>query len=449
MTRANRFGSLLSVLPVAGLVAAALPAVPVLPAGPAVHRGLASGPAATAAEARYPTRASSISAAGDVVTFAENVGTGWGSTPLYVVFARDLVHAATQRISRGIQQDAARRAPGNGVAPDSVVSADGRYVAFSQWVDVPRFQVLLYDLSTHASRQVSLGHAGAGPDGPSFNPAISADGSYVAFESAATNLVSGDTNDASDVFRSDGSTIRRVSVGGGGQADSGSHGPVISANGRYVAFTSDATNLVPGDTNDLPDVFVRDLRYGTTRRLSVATGGRQADGASFRLALSADGRYVAFESAATNLVPGDTNDRTDVFVRDLRYGTTNRVSLGSGRVQANGYYSAGPSLSADGRYVAFTSDATNLVPGDTNGRPDVFVRDLRYGLTYRVSLGADGSQADGYSTAASISADGRFVSFTSIASNLVPDDTNGVEDGFVRDRWTRTTVRTTLDTDPS
>jgi Tol biopolymer transport system component len=435
----------LSVLPLGGLLAAGLPAVPVLAADPTVHSGITGG-AAAANQARYPARTSSISGAGDVVTFAENVGSSANTSPQYVVFARDVVQGVTRRISRGVISGAA--AAGSGVHPYSVVSADGRFVAFAEWVDLPRFEVLLYDLAAQTSRRISRGRAGTQPDGHSFNPAISADGSLVAFESAATNLVAGDTNDSSDIFVSDGSTVRRVSVGpAGAQANGSSHLPAISGDGRYVAFLSDAANLVPGDGNDLPDVFVRDLRYGITHRLSVATDGRQADGASFDVALSADGRYVAFDSAATNLVAGDTNERTDVFVRDLRYGTTYRVSLGAGGGQGDGY-SAGPSLSADGRYLAFTSAATNLVPGDTNFRSDVFVRDLRYGLTYRVSLAADGSEANGYSTAAAISADGRYVGFTSAAGNLVASDTNGVEDGFVRDRWNRTTARTTVDADP-
>ena len=153
------------------------------------------------------------------------------------------------------------------------------------------------------------------------------------------------------------------------------HSPAISADGRFVAFVSFATNLVPGDTNDATDVFVRDRQTGTTRRVSLGPGGVQGNGGSAGPAISANGRFVAFFSAATNLVPGDTNGTADVFVRDRQTGTTRRVSLGPGGVQGDGD-SVGAAISADGRFVAFESDATNLVPGDTNGAPDVFVRSL-------------------------------------------------------------------------
>jgi Tol biopolymer transport system component len=451
MARVSWSRSALFVLPLAGLIAAGLPAAQVPISYPDVQGGrlVQSGqPRAVAGtEARYPARTSSMSAAGNIVTFAENVGGPAGVSPLYVVFARDIARGVTQRISRGLFPGATA-APGSGVHPNSAVSGDGRYVAFAQYTDVPRFDVLLYELASQTSRRISVGRDGAAPDNHTFNPAIDADGSAVAFESAATNLVAGDTNDSSDVFLAAGGTTRRVSVGKGGwQANGSSRMPAISGDGRYVAFVSDATDLVPGDTNDQADVFVRDLRYGITNRISVASTGAQANGSSFDVAISADGRYLAYDSAASNLVPGDTNSNTDVFVRDLRYGITNRISLGSTGAQGDGF-SAGPAVSADGRYIAFTSAATNLVAGDTNLRSDVFVRDIRFGRTYRVSLAADGSEANDFSTAASISANGQFVAFTSAASNLVADDTNQVDDGFVRDRWNRTTVRTTVDADP-
>jgi Tol biopolymer transport system component len=459
MARISWCRSVLSTLPIASLLAAGLPAEHVPIAVADVHKGqvrtgkvhngpVHSGrsPGLPGTEARFPARTSSMSAGGNIVAFSENIGASSGVSPLYVVFARDLTHGVTRRISRGVFAGVA--APGNGVHPYSTVSGDGRYVAFAQYTDVPRFDVLVYEMSSQTTRQISVGRNGAAPDGHSFNPAINGDGSAVAFESAATNLVAGDTNDDSDIFVGTGGTIRRASLTTNGQqANGNSHLPTISADGRYVIFVSDASNLVPGDTNDSTDVFVRDLQYGITNRVSLSSAGGQANGSSFDVAISADGRYVAFDSAASNLVAGDTNDRTDVFVRDLRYGITNRVSLSSSGAQGDGF-SSSPALSADGRYAAFTSAATNLVTGDTNLRTDVFVRDIRFGATYRVSLGAGDTQGDGYSTAASISADGQFVAFTSAAGNLVPLDANGVEDGFVRDRWNRTTVRATVDTDP-
>jgi hypothetical protein len=174
-------------------------------------------------------------------------------------------------------------------------------------------------------------------------------------------------------------TTERVSVGQGGvQANSLSGYAVLSADGRFVAFVSGASNLVPGDTNDEEDVFVHDRRTGRTERVSLGQRDVQGNRGSFDPALSADGRFVAFVSWASNLVPGDTNDEEDVFVRDRRTGKTERVSLGPNGIQGNGD-SGGiytPALSTDGRFVAFDSEASNLVPGDTNNWQDVFVRTL-------------------------------------------------------------------------
>jgi Tol biopolymer transport system component len=172
-----------------------------------------------------------------------------------------------------------------------------------------------------------------------------------------------------------GATTQRVSASSTGAQGLGySDDPALSADGRYVAFSSEASNLVPGDTNDTYDVFVRDQQTGTTSRVSVSGTGEQGSDYSYDPAISADGRYVTFASGAWNLVPGDTNDTTDVFVRDRRTGTTGRVSVSGTGEQGNGE-SFSPVLSADGRYVAFDSDASNLVPGDTNDTNDVFVRD--------------------------------------------------------------------------
>ncbi|HMJ31064.1 MAG TPA: hypothetical protein VK512_20330, partial [Xanthobacteraceae bacterium] len=188
-------------------------------------------------------------------------------------------------------------------------------------------------------------------------------------------------------------------------------GPSISADGRYVAFRSDASNLVPGDTNGTGDVFVRDLQTGAITRVSTNASGDQGNSASGDPSISADGRYVAFYSSASNLVPGDTNFLADVFVRDLQTGAITRVSTNASGVQGNGgehpsVSSWSPSISADGRYVAFDSYASNLVPGDTNGYADVFVRDLQTGAITRVSTNASGDQGNSFSSNPSISADG-------------------------------------------
>jgi Tol biopolymer transport system component len=287
------------------------------------------------------------------------------------------------------------------------------------------------------TERVSVGPRGAQANQNSSEPDVSADGRYVAFALDATNLVPGDTNGWRDVFVHDRGTGRttRVSIGpGGAQANAPSEGLDISADGRFVAFSSRATNLVPGDTNRETDVFVRDLRAGTTRRASVGRGGAQSDGFSSGPSLSADGRFVAFHSEATNLVSGDTNGQFDVFVRDLQAGSTRRVSLGPRGAQGN-RFSLNPAISGDGRVVAFQSDAGNLVPGDTNDAWDVFVRLLATGTTRRVSVGPGGAQvADGTDSGVpDISADGRFVAFTSRSPDLVAGDENGDTDVFLHE----------------
>jgi len=290
--------------------------------------------------------------------------------------------------------------------------------------------------------RVSVASDGTQANGGSFTPSISADGRYVAFASIAVNLVSGDTNGVQDIFvhdRQTGQTTRVSVASGGAQANGPSFDPSISADGRYVAFASLATNLVSGDTNDHRDIFVHDRQTGQTTRVSVASGGAQANGPSFDPSISADGRYVAFASNASNLVSGDTNNTGDIFVHDRQTGATTRVSIGPGGTQAN-RGSLAPSISADGRYVAFHSDATNLVSGVTNGTTHIFVHDRQTGATTRVSVASDGTEGNSGSIKPSISADGRYVAFQSIATNLVSGCTNGTQHIFVHDRQTGQTT---------
>jgi Tol biopolymer transport system component len=206
-----------------------------------------------------------------------------------------------------------------------------------------------------------------------------------------------------------------------------------------------SSNLVVGDLNAFPDVFVRDRQTGTTERASVDSAGVEGNDWSESGSISADGRFVAFHSLASNLVAGDTNAIWDVFVHDRQTGTTERVSVDSAGIEGNDA-SNEPSISGDGRFVAFTSFASNLVAGDTNGDPDVFVRDRLLGTTERVSLSSAGAEGGHPSTMPSISPDGRFVAFCSRSGNLVPGDTNGnsFEDVFVRDRLLGTTDRVSV-----
>lgn len=274
---------------------------------------------------------------------------------------------------------------------------------------------------------------------------ISADGRYVAFYSFASNLVPDDTNGKSDVFVHDRQTgtTERVSVNSAGQQgnnDSGRWSMAISADGRYVAFVSFASNLVSDDTNERQDIFVHDRQTGLTTRVSVSSYGAQANGGSIRPSISADGRYVAFDSDATNLVPSDINGTArDIFVHDRQTGATELVNLSSTGQQASDGGSAEAAISSDGRYVAFGSAASNLVPGDTYGTYDVFVRDRQTQETEMVSVNSAGQQGNDTSSRPRISAEGRYIAFPSKADNLVPGDTNSRRDAFVHDRQTGVT----------
>lgn len=279
----------------------------------------------------------------------------------------------------------------------------------------------------------------------------SADGRYFVFSSAADNLVPGDTNARADIFIRDSllGITRRISVASdGAQANDTSSDPVISADGRFIAYRSDASNLVPGGGSPQGDIFLRDVEAGTTTRVSVASNGGEANSWSFSPSISANGRYVAFQSQANNLVPGDTNARFDVFVRDMESGVTTRVSVGPGGVQGNdssGSTASGDtSISADGRYIVFTSQATNFVAGDTNGVADVFLRDVWAQTTTLVSATPSGTPGNAYSAHGWVSADGRYVAFDSAATNLVPGDTNAARDIFVRDIVSSTTSRASV-----
>ncbi|MDO8706573.1 MAG: hypothetical protein Q7J84_16675 [Sulfuricaulis sp.] len=332
----------------------------------------------------------------------------------------------------------------NNSSIDPAISADGRFVAFGSAAAnlVPGDtnglpDIFVHDRLTGETTRVSVDSAGNQANGSSDNPAISADGRLVAFRSSAKNLVPDDTNNTGDIFVHDRLTgqTTRVSVdSAGNQADRDSYNPEISADGRFVAFFSYATSLVPNDTNSTRDIFVHDRLTGQTTRVSVDSAGNQANGDSSIPAISADGRFVTFGSAAANLVPGDTNVSSyDLFVHDRLTGETTRVSVDSAGNQTEGY-SYDPSISADGRLVAFRSSANNLVPGDTNGGDDIFVHDRLTGETTRVSVDSSGGQVNLSSDTPSLSADGRFVAFRSFANNLVLGDTNGSYDIFVHDR---------------
>jgi Tol biopolymer transport system component len=392
------------------------------------------------------------------------------------------------------------------------ISLDGRYVVYRNnatdlYTGVIKGNILLRDRLTSQTILVSSDKTGISGNQSSQQPVLSGDGSYIAFSSFASNLVPGDTNGTADVFVKNVLTgnIERVSVASdGSQGDGENYAPSISADGRYVAFLSTASNFFPGDSASSWDIFIHDRQTGQTKHVdsgvhggdsnngpSISGDGRyvayaktviespiftsdpfysgthvfiydqqtggydcasnyyvdgtlgllffSGDGASGYPSISGNGRYVAYTSLATNLVSGDTNGVRDVFVydRSLIFNTQiPRVSVASDGTQGNGAVTdlERPSISSDGRFVAFSSSASNLMPTDTNGFPDTFVHDMATGQTLRVSVSASGLEANGSSSdgvLVSISANGGYVVFSSGASNLVPGDTNGYWDVFV------------------
>ncbi len=375
---------------------------------------------------------SAISANGRYVAFdsyATNLVTG-DVNGAANIFLRDRETNTTMRIS--VASDGT---PGDSNSYSPAISADGRYVVFASFAGNldcnpnGTQDIFIHDRQTNTTVcLISPGNVSSGL------PAISADGRYVTF-SSGDHYVIGDTNGAWDVFlvNRQTSTTTRISLDSDGIEGNGdSFGSSLSVDGRYVAFDSDASNLVAVDSNGATDVFLRDTNTNTTTRLSLASDGAQSNGNSGDPTISADGRYVVFISDADNLVSGDTNGTRDIFLRDTQTNTTTRISVASDGIQANNTNN-NPAISANGRYVVFASDASNLVAGDTNGASDIFLRDTQTNTTTRISVASDGTQTSGNSFSPTVSADGGFVVFSSDASNLVAGDTNGATDVFVHE----------------
>ncbi|BEP11774.1 hypothetical protein acdb102_00850 [Acidothermaceae bacterium B102] len=401
---------------------------------------------------------------GQRYTFTVSATNALGSSPESAASLAIIVTGgAGSLVTSPVSVDTAELFHGSGVATGTVsTSANGQFVAFSSASGLAgtdangQPDVFLRDRTAGTTALISVNTGGTATttNGAfSLDTSISSDGTVVAFDSTAPDLVTGDTNGREDVFvrtPATPATVQASLTDTGTEPDRESYGPALSANGRFVAFASNATNLISTPTpevNDGYNIYLRDLTTNAITRISRATdGGLPAPAAATRISaptISPDGRYVGYTSAATNIVTGDTNGAVDAFVFDTTNNTTVRVSVGAGGVQANGASSA-PSFSLDDRYAVFQSDASNLVAGDTNGKSDVFVRDLVAGTTTRVSVGNDGSQGNDSSTAPSISSDGTRVLFTSLATNLVVGDTNGVADAFVRYLGTNETVRVSV-----
>jgi Tol biopolymer transport system component len=399
----------------------------------------------------------------------------------------------TRRVAYGLD-----RSPAFLLEESYALSPEGRYVAYSATVFFDEFKqasidqqgyksVLLRDTVSGTITLVSVPLGVAPPNSSATQPfsqplgsspqrgsggalAVSAHGRYVAFSSDSPILVAGDTNSSSDLFVRDTvtNTTTRISVDSNENQALysslssnviGSRQLSITPDGRYVAFASEAFNLVPNDIYATSDIFVRDMVTGTTEVVSTDSSGNLPKAALYAAAdsinpqITPDGRYVVFGSYAPNLVPGDTNRAFDIFVKDRQTGKTTRASTDSAGNQGSdgspfSFSSSNPSISADGRYVAFESEFTNLVAGDTNGVEDVFVKDMITGITTRISVGFNGEQSNGASygvvSGPSISADGRYVAFASAASNLVPNDLLGASDVFVYDRQTSSTTRVSV-----
>ncbi len=361
-------------------------------------------------------------------------------------FVRDTVNGTTTRVNVSTSGAQDNSKLGSGAAS---ISANGRYVAFLSGAtdlapDIPSglVNVFVHDLRTGTTVDASVNSDGQPADASSFDPVISASGRYVAFSTNSSNFEDAiGTLGAAQVYvrdRSEGTTSIASVSDSGVPADrsvtASTLATGISADGRVVAFSTEANNLVPADTNYADDVFVHDMATGATQRVSVSSTGAQAASDSVGGSLSSDGTKIVFDSDASNLVPRDHIATYDVFFRDLTTGRTRLVSRSSGDKQGNNASSSGM-LSADGRHVVFRSFATNLVPGDTNGAMDVFVRDLGRGRTQRVDVTRAGAQAPLGSSGddVAISAHGRRAAFGS-GSALVADDTNSYEDVYEHDR---------------
>lgn len=339
----------------------------------------------------------------------------------------------------------------NGFSALPAVSGDGRYVVFNSTSSnlVPGYSstgslIFRKDLVTGAVVVVSLNPSNVKENQTSSNPFITDDGRFVVFSSSSTNWGVTDSNGVSDIYRKDmatGDVVRASASATDAQANAASFSPAATGDGRYVFFTSSASNLVADDTNGFDDVFRKDLATGEVLRISLGAGGVQGNGDSTTPSIASDGRYVFFRSSATNLVAGDTNGVPDLFRVDMQTGTILRVNTSAAGAQADATTFGRAEVSPDGRYAAFYSMASNLVAGDANGKYDVFVKDLLTGAVAVATSSSAGVLGNANSFAPRISASGRYVTFYSSATNLVPDDSNALDDVFRKDLWTGELLR--------
>lgn len=378
-------------------------------------------------------------------------------TPLFLVTLASLSGPAvataqcdTERINLSFDGQEAQ----GGESILAAVSSSGRYVTFASEAEnlVPEDDndvrdIFLRDLETDEIFLISVTSSGQQAISPSLESDVSADGRFVAFQSNDTTLEDGVVGTDSSIYLRDrelGTTVMVSKSAGGEPAEEDCGTPCISDDGRYVAFQSHADNLVPGDTDNATDGFLWDRTTGLLELFTVdSSGGHVPEDCSVH-DLSPDGRYAVFHSLAGGLVEGDTNGWMDVFLRDLEAGVTTRVSVRPDGTEGD-YHSTGGAVSSEGRFVAFATSAENLVDGDTNDEDDVLLWDASDGSLTRVSVSSSGEQANDSSDYPSISSEGRAIGFASTATNLVPDDdTLKGADIFVHERITGETRRVSV-----
>ncbi|GAA2636997.1 TolB family protein [Paractinoplanes durhamensis] len=420
---------------VAGLTAAVQVAGPAAAAAPSLRTERVSVSTA-GAQGDAPAISGDLSADGRYVVFDSFSSTlvPGDTNDNEDVFLRDCRTNVTTRLSVSATGEQADGSSGSAqISADgryvTFISYAANLVPGPQRADIG-YDVYLLDRRTGTLTRITESPDGRPGDGDSYNPSISADGRYVTFQTYAANLIPGVAGGNVLLYDRTTAQLSPVSVAADGTAtEAGGAAPSISDNGRYVAFVSWSATLTPGDTNGVGDVYVRDVVAGTTVRASVADNGQEIAGDSRGGEVSNNGR-VTFWSDDSTLVPGDDNGAADVFVRDLAAGTTSLVSTATDGAPADNY-SGGPSITANGRYVVFHSAATNLAPGDTNGVEDVFRKDLQTGTTTLVSRRTTGTQANNSSINPKITPNGKFIAYGSDATNLTANDTNGLTDLYI------------------
>lgn len=383
--------------------------VSVTPSGTPANRSSSTNPASISANGRYVVFMS------EATDLTQDSGYILGNRNIFV---RDMDTGTTTLVSATPEGRA-----GNQMSQSASISADGRYVVFNSFASdiVPNdnnstIDVFIRDLATSRTTLVSATPDGQSGGGASFGASVSADGGLVAFHSRAGDLISGYLSAHQQVYVRDiaSGTTTAVSVSpNGALGDGDSFDPSISADGHFVAFTSQTKNLISGDEYGVGEVLIRNLQSGALIRISAPPSSQTGSSASYSPALSADGGWVAFISDAPDLAPGDTDGLPGVFRYDTATGATSSIS------QTGSAWS--PSISANGRYVSFHSDGADNFAGDKNGTWDVFVRDTATGSLILASSPIPGTSGNGMSTAGSLSADGRFVAFSSVATDLVPN----------------------------